>query len=101
MPQLTLRVPESLAEQLKRTARERGRSVNGWATEILGAAVDPSNAGDRVTELRERLMRAGVLAQLNSDEPPQRPEQAQLEQARAAAGRGTPLSQLVSEGRGH
>lgn len=100
MSQLTLRVSDSLSERLKRTARERGKSVNGWANEILGAAVDPTYAGDSVTELRERLLLAGLLADLSSEKPPERPTKASLEQARAAAGRGTPLSQLVSEGRG-
>ncbi|HEV7938449.1 MAG TPA: hypothetical protein VGP18_10560 [Solirubrobacteraceae bacterium] len=98
MRQLTLRVPEELAEQLKGAARDREESVNGYAVKVLSAAVDPDLAGDEITSLRERLGRAGLL--LNPERlPTRRPSERALSRARAAAGRGRPLSDFVAEGR--
>lgn len=98
MRQLTLRVPDELAEQLKGAARDRDESVNGYAVNVLSAAVDPDYAVDEVTGLRERLARAGLLltpARLSGT----RPSPQALDEARAEAGRGTPLSDFVTEGR--
>ncbi len=61
MHQLTLRVPDELAAQLKLAAHGRDESVNGYAVMVLSAAVDPELAGDEVTGLKERLARAGLL----------------------------------------
>jgi len=38
MPQLTLRIPERLGEELKSAARARGESLNRFATAVLRAA---------------------------------------------------------------
>jgi len=99
MPQLTLRIPEPLGEELKSAARARGESLNRFATAVLRAAVDPAFAGDEAAVLRERLARAGLLAA-----PPRsvraRPSRKAVARARSAAGRGRALSRLVSEGRG-
>jgi uncharacterized protein (DUF1778 family) len=98
MRQMTLRVPEDLAERLKSAARDREESVNGYAVKVLSAAVDPDLAGDEVTGLRERLARAGLLLtpkRLSTKPPSARA----LSRARAAAGRGKPLSDFVAEGR--
>jgi hypothetical protein len=98
MRQLTLRVPEELAERLKGTARDREESVNGYAVKVLSAAVDPELAGDEITGLKERLARAGLL--LTPERLlAKRPSERALSRARAAAGRGRPLSDLVTEGR--
>jgi hypothetical protein len=98
MRQLTLRVPEELAERLKGAARDREESVNGYAVKVLSAAVDPDFAGDEITGLRERLARAGLL--LTPDRiQRRRPSGRALDRARAAAGAGRPLSEFVSEGR--
>jgi HicB family len=61
MRQLTLRVPEELAERLKGAARDHEESVNGYAVKVLSAAVDPDLASDEITGLKERLARAGLL----------------------------------------
>jgi hypothetical protein len=99
MKQLTLRVPDELARDLKATAVREGRSVNGFATLALTAAVDPNAAGDEVERMRERLARSGLLW-TPSPAKVRRPDPERVRAARAAAGRGTPLSDLVSEGRG-
>jgi uncharacterized protein (DUF1778 family) len=98
MRQLTLRVPEELAERLKGAARDREESVNSYAVRVLSAAVDPDLAGDEITGLRERLARAGLL--LSPERiATERPSARALSRARAAAGRGRPLSDFVAEGR--
>ena len=98
MRQLTIRVPEELAERLKGAARDRNDSVNGFAVKVLSAAVDPELAGDEISGLRERLARAGLLL---SPEPlsRKRPSARALDRARTAAGTGRPLSDFVAEGR--
>jgi hypothetical protein len=99
MAQLTLRISHDLAEDLKREATRRGESVNALATHALRALVDPESHGDAFERTRERLRRAGVLEEpgpyagsIVGDE--------EFERARAEAGRGRPLSEFVSEGRG-
>ena len=100
MTQLTLRLPDGLAELLRQAAKTNGSSLNQFACAVLAAAVDPDLAGDEVARLRERLARAGLLASV----PPearhaQRPDQAAVAAARAAAGKGRPLAELVGEDR--
>lgn len=98
MRQLTLRVPEELAERLKVAATDHQDSVNGYAVKVLSAAVDPDLAGDEITGLKERLAQAGLLLtpeRLSA----KRPSARALARARAAAGRGKPLSDFVTEGR--
>jgi hypothetical protein len=98
MHQVTLRVPDELAERLKGAARDREESVNGYAVKVLSAAVDPDLAGDEITGLRERLARAGLL--LTPERlPAKRPAARALSRARSAAGHGRPLSDFVTEGR--
>lgn len=100
MAQLTLRVPDELVAQLKAAAAARSQSVNSLATAVLGAAVDPDLAGDEYERLRERLAQAGLLFHAEAAKGRDRPSRAALRSARAAAGRGRPLADLVDEGRG-
>lgn len=72
--------------------------MNEYLTQVLDAATDPDLAGDDAARVRERLRRAGLLAA--AGEPRNRPDPAALARARAAAGRGTPPSELVVEDRG-
>ena len=97
MKQLTLRVPDDLAADLTRVAAERGQSLNAFATLVLRALVDPDAAGDEVERMRERLRRAGVLAA--PTRVASRPDAEAVAAARRRAGRGTPLSDIVSEDR--
>jgi hypothetical protein len=98
MRQVTLRIPERLAERLKQAAAERELSVNGYANAVLAAAVDPELAGDEAARVRERLARAGVLAAAPTPAG-LRPEDKALKSARRRAGKGRALSDLVSEAR--
>jgi hypothetical protein len=97
MAQVTWRAPDELVDRVKRAAAERGRSVNDYLSTVLDAATDPSFAGDEAAVLRERLARAGLLAP--SHAPRQRPPADQVAKARARAGRGTSLSEIVSQQR--
>ena len=98
MAQLTLRVPDELLHRLKAAAAAHGRSLNGWASAVLAAAVDPDLAGDEAERVRERLGRAGLLLPGGSRARRQA-ERAAVARARAAAGKGRPLAELVAEER--
>ena len=99
---MTWRASEELLERVRRQACEQGRSLNDWVTVVLDAASDPATADGQAQRLRERLGRAGLLEVPDVTVPvgPARPTPERLAAARAAAGRGTPLAQLVSDGRG-
>ena len=62
MVQVTLRVDDDLAHQMKRIAAARGESVNAFASRVLSAAVDPEFAGTDADRLRERLTAAGLMS---------------------------------------
>jgi len=98
MAQMTWRTSDDLLERVRRQARERGRSLNDWVTAVLSAATDPALAGDEAQRVRERLSAAGLLDPSDTSQQ-RRPGDAEVDRARAAAGRGTPLSTLVGEGR--
>jgi hypothetical protein len=97
MAQVTWRAPDELVDRVKRAASDQGRSVNDYVSSVLDAATDPALAGDEAAVLRERLRRAGLLAP--SHAPRQRPPAGQVTKARARAGRGTSLSEIVSKQR--
>lgn len=99
MKQVTLRLPERLLADLKAAASAREQSVNTFAAAVLSAAVDPELAGDERERIRARLAKAGLLVSYE-EAAGRRPPEAELAHARVAAGRGTPLSDLVREGRG-
>lgn len=99
MAQLTLRLDDDLVVALKAKAKEEGRSLNASAANVLRAWVDPELAGDEAARLRERLQRAGILEEFpRLNRPRQDPEL--FAQARAAAGKGKLLSDIISEDRG-
>lgn len=98
MHQITLRVPDELADDLRAAAERDGKSMNAWATDLLRAALDPSYGDDEQERLRERLRRAGLLVEAPRRRA-ERPGAEEVAIARRRAGRGTPLSDLVAEGR--
>jgi hypothetical protein len=72
--------------------------LNDYLTRLAEAAVDPELAGDDVERLRERLARAGLIVAPGPVR--RRPDQKALAVARRRGGSGTPLSDLVKQGRG-
>jgi len=94
---MTIRLDDELLDRVRHTASRQGRSMNEYVGHILDAATDPDLAGGEAEQLRERLRRAGLLAP--SEPPRTRPPADLVAKARAAAGKGVPLSTLVSEGR--
>lgn len=97
MTQVTWRAPDELVERTRQAAMREGRSLNDYLTRLAQAATDPGLAGSDVEQLRERLARAGLLTPAGP--PHRRPDPAAVARARCAAGRGTPLSDLVAEER--
>ncbi|TKJ24523.1 transcriptional regulator [Blastococcus sp. CCUG 61487] len=97
MAQLTIRTTEELVERVRAVARESGQSMNEFMVAVLGAATDPDLAENPSERIRERLARAGLLAPAG---PPRAlPDVDRVTHARAAAGRGTQLSDIVASDR--
>lgn len=96
MAQLTIRADDEVVERVRISARAQGKSVNGWVVDVLSAASDPEHAGSDADRTRERLRRAGLLAE-RGERPPglRRPDPRLLARARRKAGKGTSLSDLV------
>ncbi|MGH2585291.1 MAG: transcriptional regulator [Dehalococcoidia bacterium] len=99
MAQITLRVSDAEAAEFKAAAARAGQSLNEWAGFALRVRVDPDLAGDEADRVRERLRRAGLLAQTPPREG-RRPDPKRVAAARREAGKGTPLSESVAEQRG-
>lgn len=97
---MTWRASEELLERVRHQAAQQGKSLNEWVTEVLDAVSNPGTAGSERQQIRERLAAAGVLQAVSSEAAVARPGRRRLEAARAAAGKGTPLSEIVSKGRG-
>jgi uncharacterized protein (DUF1778 family) len=100
MAQMTWRTSEEQLKHVRIAAELAGRSMNDFVSLVMAAATDPDAAGDEITRVRERLARAGILAPTGPRRTGPRPDEATLAKARAAAGRGKPLSDFVNEGRG-
>jgi predicted transcriptional regulator len=99
MQQFSVRLSDEHAAGVRRLAAARRRSINQTFEDLVAAATDPAHAGSGLAALRERLDRAGLAFDLSTLPETPRPDERELERARAAAGRGTPLSALISEGR--
>ena len=101
VPQLTLRIPDDLHRRLKAEAAERGTSVNLYAQAVLAASIDPETATSEIQRMRERMRRAGLLA--DSIEPPEKvPGDAELIAALdgPAVARSLVLAIIEDRGRG-
>lgn len=99
MAQVTWRASADLVDRVRDEAARQGRSLNDYLTRLAEAATDPDLADSDQQRLRERLAQAGLLAP-TSGPAHRRPDPAAVARARRRAGRGTPLSDLVSEDRG-
>lgn len=84
--------------RVRAAAAAAGRSLNDYICVVLDAATDPELGTDEAQRVRDRLRLAGLLA-VTGEPRPAPPEHA-VAAARAAAGRGTPLSEIVSGQRG-
>ena len=84
---------------MRQLAAARGASINQTFEDLVAAATDPALADDDRQALRERLARAGLVFDISILAAVDAPTDAELARARTAAGRGTPLATLVSEGR--
>jgi hypothetical protein len=100
MAQLTIRLDDVLASEVKAEVAAQGHSVNSWVVAVLDAAVNPDLEDSELARTRGRLERAGLLARPRSETGTARPDRRHVEAARKAAGTGTQLSRLVSDGRG-
>ena len=98
MAQMTWRMSDEVLERVRHQARAHGRSLNDWVSTVMDAVSDPAAAGTEAARLRERLARAGILS-TSTLGPQVRPDPDRVVEARAAAGHGTPLSDLVADGR--
>lgn len=94
---MTLRMADELIDRVRAAASIQGRSMNNYVAAVLGAATDPDLGGDEAAGIRERLARAGLLAAPVVSRS--RPSAEGVAAARAAAGGGTHLSELVGRGR--
>jgi hypothetical protein len=99
MHQFSVRLSDEHGEAVRRLASARGRSVNQTFEDLVAAATDPAHAGTELGALRERLERAGLLFDISVLPDASVPSEREVERAREAAGRGTPLAEIVSEGR--
>jgi hypothetical protein len=99
MQQFSVRLSDEHGAAVRRLAAARGRSVNQTFEDLVAAATDPTHAGSELVALRERLGRAGLVFDVSVLPDAPAPNERELERARGAAGRGTPLSELISEGR--
>src|SRR5215470_3810503 len=97
MTQVTWGAPGKLVKRVQEVAAREGRSMNEFLTLVLDAATNSDLAGSDAERVRERLARAGLLAVPGI--PRSRPAPDELAQTREAAGRGTPLSDIVSRDR--
>ena len=92
---MSWRAPEELMARVKLAAAQRGKSLNDYVTSVLDAATNPDLAGSEAKQLRERLARAGVLVTVE-ETAHRRPPADRVLRARASAGQGTPVSDLIS-----
>ncbi|MFN3214925.1 MAG: transcriptional regulator [Acidimicrobiales bacterium] len=99
MAQISWRADDGLVARVRLHADRAGTSMNAYITHVLETATDPDYGGDAAERLRDRLRMAGLLAEHPVESDPDLPSDEEFEAARREAGRGTPLSDLVIEGR--
>jgi hypothetical protein len=99
MRQLTLRISDQLARDLRSEAQRQGKSVNSLAATALTALVDPDAEGTELERIRARLRRAGLLAETHPLPAGSAPSRERVAHAGREAAKGKLLSDYVSEGR--
>ncbi len=97
MAQVTWRTSDGLVARVRLQAAHHDLSMNEYVTRVLQAATDPMFSAEPATQVRERLRLAGLLA---DDSPAiDAPPAGAVQGARARAGQGAELGQLVIDGR--
>jgi predicted transcriptional regulator len=99
MEQFSVRLSDERGRAVRRLASARGRSINQTFEDLVAAATDPALAVDELQALRERLARAGLVFDVSALPDVRVPTDDELTRARAAAGGGMSLAELISEGR--
>ncbi|WP_308466066.1 hypothetical protein [Rathayibacter soli] len=94
MSQVTWRAPDALVKRVQHLAGAEGLSMNEFLTRVLTLASDADETDPLAVRLRNRLRSAGMLA--DGSTTATRPSADALARARAAAGAGIPLSEVVS-----
>lgn len=94
MAQVTWRTSALLIERVQNLAAAEGVSMNAFLTRVLTIATDSDDADPLAVRLRSRLRAAGMLAE--GTPTASRPDERELTQAKAVAGSGISLSDLVS-----
>jgi hypothetical protein len=97
--QITIRTSPDLVLRVKEVARAEGKSMNEYVEHLIEIAIDPGRATSEDERLVARLRAAGIYEE-PWGEPVERPDPELVAKAREAMGRGTPLSDLVSQDRG-
>lgn len=98
MAQMTIRADDDLVKRVRRAAEQQGLSMNAYVSHVLNVATSPEYAVSSFERISERFRAAGLLAERSEQEDVSlRPER--VAAARKAAGRGTPLSEIVASDR--
>ncbi|WP_084429725.1 hypothetical protein [Kibdelosporangium aridum] len=108
MAQVSWRADDELVNRVRRAAAAQRRSMNDFISLVMEAATNPDLVSDEAARIRERLGRMDLVVtpmRVYVDEDVHDhalgdPSQEEIEKAMEAAGRGTSLSDIVSEGRG-
>ncbi len=100
MAQLSIRLDDGLAQDLRRYASARRVSVNAAVLTAIRALTDPEAQDGESQRVREYLLQAGIL----SDKGPlpagrERPGEDRLADARRRLTTGTPISDLIADER--
>lgn len=94
---MTWRAEDELIERVRVSAQATGRSLNAYVTAVLDAATDQDLSDDEATSVRERVAAAGILAP--GGRARRRPAPEAVAKTRRSAGKGTPLSEIVTSDR--
>lgn len=97
--QITWRADEALIARLRLHADHHKLSMNEFITQVMSTVTDPTFAASPSEQVRERLRSAGLLVDLPPDDIDTDIDWDEVDRARIRAARGTPLSQIVIDGR--